>query len=57
MFKSRWNEPQLLPSKGLRFWWGGGQVGAGLSPLEHKDPKAAISGIHFMVDQDGKQKR
>lgn len=32
-------------------------MGAGLSPLEHKDPKAAISGIHFMVDQDGKQKR
>lgn len=30
-------------------------MGAGLSPLEHKDPEAPISGIPFMVDEDGKQ--
>lgn len=50
-------EPRLLPSKGLRLWRGGGQVGDGLSPLKHKDPEAAISGIPFMVDWDGKQRR
>lgn len=32
-------------------------MGAELSPLEYKDPGAAISGIPFMVDQNGKRQR
>lgn len=48
--------PSAYLAKGQGFGGEKGRWELGYLPPEHRDPGAAISGIPFMVDQDGKQR-